>query len=182
MTMQVIDNPNPARVTDDPAEMARSMRAVLGNFCTGVAVITAQTERGPIGMTVQSLVSISMDPPLVMFSPQKASKTWTALREAKEFCANILPEHRPELPVHFAKTPLYERFDTVAWEPGHTGAPVLEECLAFVECSIEQNIDAGDHEIVLGRVVDLGERVAGEPLLFFKGGFGSFTSIPREKK
>lgn len=182
MTIQTMKRPTAISTNDDPAEMTQAMRSVMGNFCTGVAVIAAQTEHGPVGMTVQSFVSISMEPPLVMFSPQKSSKTWEILQHADHFCANILPRERPELPMHFAKTAMHERFDTIDWRPGKTGAPVLDDALAFAECSVENVIEAGDHYIVLGRVLDLGEKEAGEPLLFFKGGFGSFNSIPREAK
>lgn len=175
-----VDRPRNA-VIDDPAELAQNMRSVLGNFCTGVAVITAETPEGPLGMTVQSLVSISLDPPLVMFSPQKTSSTWPRIREGGTFCANILPREQRDLGLRFAKAPVEERFNGVDWQPGLTGAPVLDGAMAFIECEIEQVHEAGDHYMVLGRVLDLGEKGPGEPLLFFKGGFGSFNSIPRNQ-
>ncbi|EMY36004.1 flavin reductase domain-containing FMN-binding protein [Arthrobacter crystallopoietes BAB-32] len=170
---------HPARIVDSQ-DMARAMRSVLGNFCTGVAVMTAQTAEGPVGMTAQSLVSISLEPPLVMFSPQKTSKTWPQIERTGSFCANILPVDRRDLGLRFAKSGT-DKFAGVDWQPGLTGAPVLDGALAFIECSVEHVYEAGDHYMVLGRVRDLGEKGPGEPLLFFKGGFGSFNGIPRNQ-
>ncbi|MCG2622969.1 flavin reductase family protein [Arthrobacter sp. I2-34] len=170
---------HPARIADSQ-EMASAMRSVLGNFCTGVAVITSDSADGPLGMTVQSLVSISLDPPLIMFSPQKTSKTWPAIQRTGSFCANILPADRRDLGLRFARSGT-DKFAGVDWQPGLTAAPVLDGALAFIECSIEHVYEAGDHYMVLGRVRDLGEKGPGEPLLFFKGGFGSFNRMPRNQ-
>lgn len=179
--MTTLTNEHPTRIADT-ADMAQAMRNVLGNFCTGVAVITANTPDGPVGMTVQSLVSISLDPPLVLFSPQKTSTTWPLIQRAGSFCANILPTDHQELGMRFARSSAGARFDGVDWQPGMTGAPVLDGALAFVECRVDQVHEAGDHFMVLGRVQDLGEVTAGEPLLFFKGGFGSFNGAGRTGK
>lgn len=164
---------------DSPDEVQRAMRTVLGNFCTGVAVITANIDGTPVGMTVQTLMSVSIDPPLVLFSPMKSSRTWKLIEQGGHFCANILSREHRDLGLRFTKLPPEERFNGVACATGLTGAPVLEDAIAFVECEIESVQEAGDHYLVLGRVQNLGEHEPGEPLLFFKGAFGSFVNMPR---
>lgn len=169
-------------VAEAPSQdIAATMRSVLGNFCTGVAVITADSAGGPLGMTVQSLVSVSLEPPLIMFSPQKSSTTWPEIQAAGVFCANILPTNQQSTGLRFAKRGI-DKFDGVPWQPGISGAPVLEGALAFIECTIEQVYEAGDHYMVLGRVVNLAEKGKGDPLLFFKGGFGSFAGSQNEQQ
>ncbi|WP_081736814.1 flavin reductase family protein [Arthrobacter sp. MA-N2] len=163
---------------NEPTDPAAMMRSVLGHFCTGVAVITGAVDSAPVGMTVQSLVSISLEPPLVMFSPQKTSTTWPRIRRGGVFSANILGEDQKDLCRSFSKS-AEDKFDGVAWRAGRTGAPILDDALAFIECEIESVYEAGDHYMVLGKVLDLGVASPGTPLLFYRGGFGSFTAHPR---
>lgn len=148
----------------------RHFRDVLGHFSTGVVVVTASGPAGKAGMTCQSVVSLSLDPPLVLFCPAKASTSWPSIREAGHFCINILAVDQAPLSTGFARSG-GDKFAGVEWTPGLTGAPVLAGTLAHVECTLEAVHDGGDHEIAVGAVVDLSVRRDAKPLVFFRGAF-----------
>jgi flavin reductase (DIM6/NTAB) family NADH-FMN oxidoreductase RutF len=164
---------------DAPAAVDTArFRQVLGHFATGVAVISGidTADKAPIGLTVQSLTSLSLDPPLVSFAVGRSSSTWPRLRDAGSFTANILAESQEAMCRTFA-TSGADKFEGVGWTAGPaTGAPVLSDVLGWVECRIEAEHDAGDHILVIGRVVDLGVGTEGKPLLFYRGGFGRFEA------
>ncbi|WP_317441291.1 flavin reductase family protein [Streptomyces collinus] len=149
------------------------LRHVLGHFCTGIAVITAQEDGlPPVGFTCQSFVSLSLQPPLVSFSVSRFSRSWPGIRRAGRFCANILAAEQEPLCGRFAATD-GNRFAGVEWWPSPaTGSPRLAGALAWVDCTIEAVYPGGDHRIAVGRVQDLGVG-AGEPdpLLFFQARF-----------
>ena len=157
-----------------PGFDAATFRTVLGHFCSGVAVVTALDTGVPVGLTCQSFSSVSLDPPLVLFVPAKASGSWAGIRSAGHFCANVLDEGQEELSRRFA-TKGADRFAGVGYRPGPSGAPILDGCLAAIDCEIEAVHDAGDHDIVVGRVLDLAVGSQGGPLLFFRGGYGRFA-------
>ena len=149
-------------------------RKVLGHFPTGVTVITAAGPEGPVGFTIGSFVSVSLDPPLVGFLPQKSSQTWAPMERAGSFCVNVLAADQGELCWRFAKES-DDKFDGVGWQPAPvSGAPLLDGVIAWIDCTIEHVSEAGDHIFVLGRVhgLDAGE---GDPQLFFRGKLGTFV-------
>jgi len=150
---------------------AVTFRTVLGHFCSGITVVTAVDRGAPVGLTCQSFASVSLDPPLVLFVPAKGSNSWPHIRNAGHFCANVLSEDQEELGRRFAIKGA-DKFSGVGWRAGLTAAPILDGCLAFVECGLEAVHDGGDHDIVVGRVVDLGVAGEGNPLLFYRGGYG----------
>lgn len=146
---------------------------MLGHFCTGVAVVAAAPGE-PVGFTVQSFSSVSLDPPLVAICPSRASSSWPRIRSAGVFCVNILAEDQEVLARLFA-TRGADKFKGVGWRPSVvSGSPVLEGALAWVDCRIEAEHDGGDHLVVLARVVDMGVEGDGRPLLFYRGGYGRF--------
>jgi flavin reductase (DIM6/NTAB) family NADH-FMN oxidoreductase RutF len=150
------------------------LKQVMGHFCTGVTIITAVDGDDPVGFVVQSFQSLSLDPALVLFSAQKTSSTWPRLQSAKNVCVNILAEDQEALCRSFAASGS-DKYRGVGWKPGPaTGAPILNDVLGWVEARIEQELDGGDHVIVVGRVLDLALEHEGRPLLFFRGGFGRF--------
>ena len=102
------------------------MREVLGHFASGVTVVTAVTDDGPIGFTCQSFSSLSLDPPLVAFAPARTSQTWARLREIGQFCVNVLAEGQDDLSQRFARSGP-DKFDGVPWTPSPHGNPVLED-------------------------------------------------------
>jgi 3-hydroxy-9,10-secoandrosta-1,3,5(10)-triene-9,17-dione monooxygenase reductase component len=160
----------PARTQPALAPDARSFRDALGRFATGVAFITAAPDGEPAGLIVNSFTSVSLEPPLVSFSPSRSSLTWQRMRRAGRFAVNVLGrQHEP-----FAKRatpPGADRFAGLDWEPGLGGAPLLTDALASLECSIVAEHPGGDHWIVVGQVDDLHISPIKDPLLFFAGAF-----------
>ncbi|MFG2041354.1 flavin reductase family protein [Dactylosporangium sp. NPDC048998] len=147
---------------------ADGFRRVLSNFCTGIVVITAYDDAGPTGLTCQSFTSLSLDPPLVVFSVGRASTSWPRVRAAGVFAVNILNADQQDVSHAFA-TRRGEKFIGIDWTPGHRGAPLLDHAVAHIECTLDAVHDGGDHEIVLGRVTALRESNPGaEPLLYFR--------------
>lgn len=150
-----------------------AFREVLGHFATGVTVVTAADPDGPVGFTCQAFISLSLDPPLVALAPGKQSTSWPRIARARAFCVNILEAGQEALGRQFSLSGI-DKFEGVRWHPGTTGSPVLDGVLAFVECELELVHDAGDHELVTGRVKTMGTG-SGQPLLFYRGRFGSFA-------
>lgn len=150
-----------------------SFRTVLGRFATGVTVVTA-TDETPVGLSVGAFFSVSLDPPLVGFCVRRASRTWPRIQAAGTFCVNVLAADQEEVSRRFATTG-FDRFEGVDWAPTATGAPKLDGSIAWIECDIDAVHEAGDHDICVGRVLDLGvEEDEGGPLVFFRGGYGTF--------
>ena len=145
-------------------------RTVLGHFATGVTVVTGGGEEGPSGVAANSFTSVSLDPPLVLVCMAHSSRTWPLIRETGAFAVNFLGDDQEEVGRRFGARGT-ERFSGMAWDAGTTGSPVLQESLAFVDCRIEAEYEAGDHVIVVGRVVDLGVVREGRPLIFWRGGY-----------
>jgi 3-hydroxy-9,10-secoandrosta-1,3,5(10)-triene-9,17-dione monooxygenase reductase component len=163
----------PERHVLEPNEA--NYRTVLGHFATGVAIVTAQDDEGPTGMACNSFTSVSLDPPLVLFCAAKSSTTFPRIQAARKWAANFLAEADEEICRLFA-TKGVDRFAHIRFHAGRTGAPVLDDAIAFVDCETEVEHDAGDHIVVVGRVVELGYASEGKPLLFYRGGYGHFES------
>jgi 3-hydroxy-9,10-secoandrosta-1,3,5(10)-triene-9,17-dione monooxygenase reductase component len=150
-------------------------RTVLGHFATGVTIVTAHDGTEPVGMACNSFTSVSLDPPLVLFCAAKSSTTWPRMQSAKHFAVNVLAEDGESVCRVFA-TKGADRFAAVTHHRGATGAPILADALAYIDCETEAEHDAGDHVIVVGRVVELGYATEGKPLLFYRGGYGRYES------
>lgn len=157
----------------DPAHF----RTVLGHYPTGVCVITAtHPQAGSVGLVVGSFGSVSLDPPLVAFYVTTDSNSWAQVRECGHFCVNVLGEDQLELCKRIASRK-QDKFHDVAHRLSDHEMPVLDDVVAYIECTIENEVDAGDHVIVLGKVLNLTtERDVG-PLLFFRGGYGRFEEL-----
>jgi flavin reductase (DIM6/NTAB) family NADH-FMN oxidoreductase RutF len=129
----------------------------------------------PVGLTIGSFTSVSLDPPMVGFLPGKDSSTWVAIQQSGSFCVNVLGNHQADACWTFAKPAEGSRFDGLAWHSESTGSPVIDGSLAWIDCTINQVYEMGDHLFVLGDVTALAGS-AGDPLLFFKGGLGTFAA------
>ena len=153
-------------------------RRVLGHFPTGVVIVTAIYDGAPAGMSIGSFTSVSLDPPLIAILPAKTSVSWPRIAAAGVFCVNILNARQEALCRIFA-TSGADKFAGVSWRAAASGSPVLAGALAWLDCSLEQVVEAGDHLIALGRVTsldvgdDLDEGQVAEPLVFFQGGYGT---------
>jgi flavin reductase (DIM6/NTAB) family NADH-FMN oxidoreductase RutF len=150
---------------------SRTFRHVLGHFATGVAVITAAGPAGPAAMLVSSFTSVSLEPPLVAFLPDKSSTSWPFIRAAGSFCVNILSAGQQDLCAQFARKG-GDKFDGVTWKAAPSGAPVIDGVMAWIDCELTQTFESGDHYIAIGRVLQLEAADFGAaPLVFFQGGF-----------
>lgn len=159
---------------DAPSVDTARYRQVLGHFCTGVTIVTAAEQGRPVGFTAQSFTSVSLNPPLVAMCPGAEIMSWPYIRDAGVFTANILAHDQEVLCRRFA-TRGAEKFEGIGWQPSHaTGSPVLDGVLAWVDARIEAIHQAGDHLIVVGRVLDLDVTREASPLLFYRGGYGHF--------
>lgn len=145
------------------------LRDVLGHFATGVAIVTTTTPSGPAGLTVNSLTSVSLDPPLVLFCARRGSVTAAAIAQSRVFAANILGRDQEWLSRRFCGDHSTDRFASLAVRPGRTGSPILPEALAYLDCELAEIWDGGDHLVHLGRLVELDRLRDAEPLVFFRG-------------
>ena len=165
-----------AREAGDPTD-ARWFRQVLGQYPTGVCVVTAtEATGGGVGMVVGSFNSVSLDPPLIAFFPDKRSSTWKRIESSGSFCVNILSADQEHLCRRFAAR-IEDKFDGVDFRLADSGSPVIRGAVAWIDCDIEFVHEAGDHFIVLGRVRALDIEDPSLPLLFFQGGYGRFAPL-----
>lgn len=153
---------------------AAEFRRVLGQFATGVTIITAMDGDEPAGVAANSFTSVSLDPPLVLFCVARTSTTWPRIERARKFAVNILGEHQEELCKLFAQKGV-DRFGQIEWHLGVGGSPVLEDVIGYLDCEFWAEYDGGDHIIVVGRVLDLGVDHDAGPLLFHQGKYGRLT-------
>jgi flavin reductase (DIM6/NTAB) family NADH-FMN oxidoreductase RutF len=155
-----------------PAIDTHAFRETLGRFATGVAFVTAAPDGKPAGLIVNSLTSVSLEPPLVAFCPARSSLTWQRMRRTGRFGVNVLEREHEGFARH-ATAAGADRFGGIDWELGAGGAPLLTDALATLECEIVAEHAAGDHWIVVGLVDGLCTRRIGQPLTFFAGAFGT---------
>jgi 3-hydroxy-9,10-secoandrosta-1,3,5(10)-triene-9,17-dione monooxygenase reductase component len=153
---------------------ARAFRDALGRFATGVAFVTAAPDGAPAGLIVNSLASVSLDPPLLSFCPSRSSLTWSRMRRTGRFGVNVLGR-RHERFVRRAIPAGADRFAGLDWQPGSSGVPLLPDALAALECEIVAEHPTGDHWIVVGRVRAVRGAPVDDPLVFFAGAFGTWS-------
>jgi flavin reductase (DIM6/NTAB) family NADH-FMN oxidoreductase RutF len=152
-------------------EDKRKFRNALGHFATGVAVITTcQGGRAPIGITVNSFSSVSLDPPLILWSLDKKSDTMSVFSAVERFTVNILREDHREVSNRLARQGDHS-LEGLATRVGGNGCPALEQALAHFECDVYARHEAGDHIIILGRVTHFEYSEDGRPLLYHRGGY-----------
>lgn len=162
----------------DPAIDGAAYRRVLGHYPTGVCVVTATLPDGRrVGMVVGSFTSVSLDPPLVGFFPDVSSSSWPQIEAAGRFCVNILASDQQALCRRFSAKG-EDKFAGLAHASSANGSPVLDGVVAWIDCTLDTVHEAGDHYIVLGRVQEMDIVRPEQPLLFFRGGYGSFAPVP----
>jgi 3-hydroxy-9,10-secoandrosta-1,3,5(10)-triene-9,17-dione monooxygenase reductase component len=147
-------------------------REVLGHFASGLVVAAGIADGRPVGFTCQAFASASLDPPLVLFCPSRASTTWPRLRSAGVVGLSILEARQESLARAFSASGA-DKFAGVGWTPSAGGAPLLDGALAWLEVEPVAVHEAGDHHVVVARVLDLVAH-EGEPLVFYRGGYGAW--------
>ncbi|QYJ04915.1 flavin reductase family protein [Nocardioides panacisoli] len=163
-------------VHDDPAARAaaRLFRDVVGRFASGITVVTTMSGEEPIGMTLQSFCSVSLEPPLVLFSPAKTSRAWPLMQRSGRLAINVLAADQQDVSNQMATRGI-DKFDGITWQPGPvTGSPLIDGVLAHLDCTIHAVHEAGDHYVVLARVEHLAagaDAGTDAPLLYFQGGY-----------
>ena len=151
---------------------ARELRDVLGQFATGVTVITTCGDQGqPLGLAVNSFASVSLDPAEILWSIVSKAPSRSAFEAHRAFAVNIMAAKDKDQTLRFA-TPIENKFDGVDWRAGWRDVPVLQSAIATLECDVKQMIPCGDHHIIVGSVRAISQR-EGDPLVFFQGQFKS---------
>lgn len=150
----------------------REFRRILGHYPTGVCAVTAMVDAKPVGMIVGSFTSVSLDPPLVGFFPDRSSSTWPHIESVGRFCVNVLAECQQGVCDSLAAKG-EDKFANVSFSLSALEAPIIDGVLAWIDCELDAVYEAGDHYIVLGRVCGLGLHHEGVPMIFHKGGYGA---------
>ena len=157
---------------------ASVLRRLMGEFPTGVAVITTEADGKLYGMSVNSLTSVSLEPPLVLVCLAQASRTAAAVNARRSFALNLLSSSQGAISNHFAQ-PGADRFDGLSVE-FDTGIPILPGALAYITCSVDVIYPAGDHVIVVGIVSRAKVMQSKSPLVFFRGRYHDLVGPRRE--
>ncbi len=148
----------------------RELRNALGRFATGVCLITTVSEDRPLALTANSFSSVSLDPPLVLWSLQNNSDVYDVFAGPTHFAVNVLAREQESMSNQYAKKGSHT-IDAAHFRPGRYGAPIIRDALVSFECELEATHPGGDHLIIVGRVLDMIQRPTGDPLLFYCGGY-----------
>ena len=155
---------------------SQQFRSTMGQFCTGVVVAAGMLDGKPVGFAAQSFLSLSLEPPLVGLCPARTSSSWPQIRDSGSFCINVLASDQQPVCDAFARSG-GDKFTGLEWSPAPSGSPRLAGVLAYVDCDLVAEHDAGDHTIAVGRVRSLDVLAQGTPLLFFRGGYGTYEPL-----
>ena len=177
--MEINAMPAEAIEHGDPAADPRAFRRALGQFATGVTVIATQADGKPVGVTANSFSSLSLDPPLVLWSIARTSRSFATFSGAAHFCVSILAADQIDVSQKLSGAS-EDKFADVSWRPGTGGAPVIDGAAATLECSTETIYEGGDHIILIGRVVRYA-RYPGDVLLYAQGQYGIVEEHPAFK-
>ncbi|MGC9544828.1 flavin reductase family protein [Streptomyces sp. UG1] len=144
-------------------------RSVMGQFCSGVTVVTAMGPEAPVGFTCQAFSSLSLDPPRVILGVSRTSTSWPAIRTRSWFCVNVLAQHQRPLSEQFARSG-GDKFRNVEWAASPNGSPRLAGAAAWIDCRLHAEYDGGDHLVVIGDVCRLEASAQPQaPLLYHRG-------------
>jgi 4-hydroxyphenylacetate 3-hydroxylase, reductase component len=155
---------------------ARALRRCFGQFGTGVTIMTSQTGDDRVGVTANSFSSLSLDPPLVLWSIKRTSRSFDAFLKAEHFAVNVLSTDQIAVSQAFSG-PEADKFAGIDWVPGKTGSPTIRNAIAIMECQMESRYDGGDHMILIGRVLHFSQAL-GDALLFSQGRYAVAIDHP----
>ena len=156
-----------------PADVA-TFRRVLGSFCSGVTVVAALGREGPLGLTCQAFASLSLDPPLILISPSRASVTWPEIRRIGRFCISILAEEHQPVSVQMACSGT-DKFTGIPWDQTPLGSPRVTGAAAWLDCTLKAEHDGGDHTVVIAAVHHLSADPDARPLLYHHGRYAQLA-------
>jgi flavin reductase (DIM6/NTAB) family NADH-FMN oxidoreductase RutF len=160
-----------------PDDAARALRSSLGLFATGVCVVSAIDQQGhPMGLTINSFSSVSLNPPLILWSLDRGSDTMPVFEAVQSFCVNVLGDGGQDLSQRLSRKGGH-RLHEGEWTAGATGSPVLTDAIAHFDCTIAARHDGGDHVILVGRVEGHAHREAAQPLLYYRGRYRALQSV-----
>ena len=142
-------------------------RRTLGDYPTGVSLVTARDDQGDVAMVVGSFTSISLDPPLVGFFPGKKSTSWPRIAQAETFCINVLTDQQADV-CNSVMSKSEDAFTGLSWTD-NLRVPRVDASLCWLTCKLEETYEIGDHFLAVGRVFDIETREGCAPLLFYKG-------------
>ena len=168
MTAETIAQPSAAQAG---APTPDEMRRVLGHFATGVTVVTGIDDEGPVGFACQSFASVSLDPPLILICADHRGRAWPRIRKTGRFCVNVLHEEQSDLCARFGSS-RGRKYEDLEWDLSDWNTPSLPGVLIRVHAEVHNVHVAGDHDIVIGRVLELDTVSDERPMLFFRGKFG----------
>lgn len=158
-------------------QQQKLFRDIMGNYPTGVTVVTATTEDGtPVGLTVNSFASVSLDPMLLLWSIDHKVSSLKAFTEGGKFAVHVLAGDQQKLCTTFASR-VEDRFAECTWEMSERGVPIIEETFGVFECKTFKTIEAGDHTVIIGEVVDLKIDQQKDPMLYHRRVFGSVPPV-----
>lgn len=159
-TQDVVEGPTPDE-----------LRRAMGAFASGVTVVTGLESDEPIGFACQSFASVSLDPPLILFCADHRGRAWPRIRTAGRFTVNVLAEEQQDLCARFGSS-RGVKFDGLDWDVSRWGTPSLRDVLLRVHAEVHDVHVAGDHDVVLGRVLEVELLEQEPPMIFYRGGFG----------
>ncbi|MEM8663764.1 MAG: flavin reductase family protein [Pseudomonadota bacterium] len=152
----------------------RALRQTLGQFATGVTVVTCRATDGtPVGMTANSFASVSLEPPLVLWSVERKARSFDAFAAANRFAFSVLAQDQVDISNRFAR-PGAEKFAETAWHEGEAGVPLIDDAAAHIECAVHKTVDGGDHLTIIGEVMRY-ERFDRSGLIFAQGRYGTIA-------
>ena len=154
---------------------SREFRRILGHYPTGVCAVTALADGEPIGMIVGSFTSVSLEPPLVAFLPDRSSTTWPRIMTVGSFCVNVLNERQQSV-CSAISSKAANKFDAVSYRLSERGVPIIEGVVAWIECDLYAVHEAGDHFIAIGLVKGMAVDRPEAPLVFHRGSYGSISA------
>jgi flavin reductase (DIM6/NTAB) family NADH-FMN oxidoreductase RutF len=164
-------------------DSGHAYRQAAGRFASGVTVVTTRASQGHYGVTVSSFASLSLNPLLVTVSINRSSPFLEYVRSAEAFAVSVLASDQQQVAAYFAargRTPEPAGFATVPTTSEETGAPIIDGCLSWFDCTVEDLLPGGDHEILVGRVAAAGGRT-GEPLVYWAGGYRALTEASSDR-
>ena len=152
-------------------DLTTQYRTVLGHFPTGVVVVSGLSDGAPVGLTVQSFMALSLQPPMILLSIDRKSTSWPLIAESGKLAVNVMAQDQQDVTLRLAKSGT-DKFAEIRWAAGpQTGAPLIEGCQAWIEAQVARIHDGGDHVIVTADVLSLRADSRSQPLLFYRSAF-----------